>query len=131
FNYGLSATVNLFSGFNQMRNIQNAQVALENSQLLQQEAEQMIVSNLLNAFTAYRNNLELLELESENLEVANENSEIALERFRLGVSDALALREAQVNAVNARIRLLQSQFNAKAAEVELYRLSGKLTESVK
>jgi outer membrane protein len=130
FNYGVSARVNLFSGLNQIRNLQNAQIQLENTQLLQAEAEQLIQSQVLSSYTTYINNLELLALESENLDVANENSEIALERFRLGVSDALALREAQVNAVNAQIRFLQSQFNAKAAEIELYRLSGRLTETV-
>lgn len=129
-NYGLSARVNLFNGFNQIRQIQNAQIQLENAQLLQREAEQMIQTDLMNNFTIYQNNLELRKLETQNLDVALENSEIALERFRLGVSDALELREAQINAVNAQIRFLQAQFNAKVAEIELKRIAGIITEQV-
>lgn len=128
-NYGLSARVNLFTGFNQMRNIQNAQIQLENNQLLQEEAEQLIQSDLMTFYTTYQNNRILLSLEKQNLAVAEENSQIALERFRLGVSDALQLREAQVNSVNAQIRFLQAQYNAKIAEIELRRLSGSLTDA--
>jgi outer membrane protein len=130
FSYGLSAQMNLFNGFNQSRQIQNAQIQLENSQLLRQEAEQLIITDLLNNYTTYSNNLDLRRLESENLEVALENSRIALDRFRLGVSDALELREAQINAVNAQVRLLQAQYNAKVAEIELKRIAGLLSEDL-
>jgi outer membrane protein len=127
--YGLSARVNLFTGMNQQRQIQNATIQAENALLLEEEAEKLIHTQLLTTYASYKNNLELSRLEEENLDVAIENSEIALERFRLGASDALELREAQINAVNAQIRYLQAQYNAKVAEIELGRLAGTITDS--
>ena len=128
FSYGLTARVNLFNGFNTNRQIQNAMIQIENAELIQQETDQALETSLISTYASYANNLELSNLESENLDVAIENSEIALERFKLGVSDALELREAQINAVNAQVRFLQAQFNAKVAEIELKRLAGIVTE---
>jgi outer membrane protein TolC len=60
------------------------------------------------------------------LEVAKENENIAIERFRLGASDFLVLREAQRNLVDANGRFLDAMFSTKLAEIELLRLSGNL-----
>ena len=68
----------------------------------------------------------MVALERKNLGVAKENEDIAIERFRLGASDFLVLREAQRNLVDANGRLLDSIFSTKLAETELLRLSGNL-----
>ncbi len=127
FRYGLTARVNVFNGFNTRRQLENAQIQLKNNSILTSQLKNMVETNLVSVYVTYRNNLELLKLESENLSVALENSQIALERFRLGSSDALELREAQNNAINAQIRNLQAQLNAKQAEIQLYQLSGRLS----
>ena len=128
FSYGLSARVTVFDGLNRERQIQNAVVQQENTDISFENVQNEIETNIRTVFNTYRNNLRLQQLERDNLEVARENSDIALERFRLGASDALELREAQVNAVNAEIRFLQSVFNSKLAEIELQRLSGRISE---
>ena len=74
----------------------------------------------------YRNNLDLLKLEKENLSVAKENNEIAQERYQIGLSNALELRESQINLINAEIRYQNAAFAAKQAEIELKYLSGTL-----
>ncbi|MFT4736003.1 MAG: outer membrane protein [Cyclobacteriaceae bacterium] len=128
FGYGVTASVNLFNGFNQRRLLQNTQILMENAHLLTEEAKVHVRTELLSAFTSYENNLERRGLESENLSVADENASIALERFKLGASDALELREAQINAVNAQVRYLTALYNAKFAEIELNRLAGTVTD---
>lgn len=127
FNYGLSARVNVFDGFNQKRLIQNARLQAESSQIAIDNSINLITTTLKTSYNSYQNNLYLRKIEAENLDVALENADIALERFKIGVSSSLQLREAQVNAVNAQIRYLQASFLAKQAEIELKRLSGMLS----
>lgn len=128
FNYGLSATMNLFDGFNQRREIQNARIQAESASIALEEARTQLLTSVRSAFLAYQNSLQLVRLEEENLEVANENVEIALERYRIGRASSLEIREAQNNAVNAQIRHLESLNAAKIAEIELMRLSGQIVE---
>ncbi|MEP1093652.1 MAG: TolC family protein [Cyclobacteriaceae bacterium] len=128
FRYGLRLNFDLFNGFNQRRQFQNSQVLIETGKIQMEQAEKQIETSILTTYTSYSNNLELARFEQQNLAVAQENSEIALERFKLGSSDALELREAQTNSVNAQIRYLQALYNAKVAEIELNRLAGRLTQ---
>lgn len=124
--YGISAQMNLFNGFNRRRQIQNAQILIENSEQQLEQLNLQLVANLQTTFVDYTNSIVLLELESENLEIAKETAEIALDRYRLGRSNALELREAQVNAVEAESRLINAIYSTKIAEIELLRLSGQI-----
>ena len=65
-------------------------------------------------------------LEEESLTLARQNVDIALERFRLGTITSVELREVQEQLTQAQSRLLLAQFEAKRAETELLRLSGRL-----
>ncbi|MEQ9405579.1 MAG: TolC family protein [Cyclobacteriaceae bacterium] len=128
FRYGLSLSLNLFDGFNLRRQYQNSQVMLQSGKIMMEQAEKQIETSILTTYTSYSNNIELARLEQQSLEVARENSEIALERFKLGSSDALELREAQTNSITAQIRYIEALYNAKVAEIELNRLAGRLTQ---
>lgn len=125
-NYGLTARMTLFDGLNQRRNIQNARVQAESSQLAFEQAKTQLITSVRSANLTYQNSVELAELERQNLEVAQENEAIALERYRVGKSNALEFREAQNNRLNAEIRYLEARNTAKIAEIELMRLTGQI-----
>tara|TARA_Y100001972_G_C7657849_1_gene331424 strand:- start:760 stop:2073 length:1314 start_codon:yes stop_codon:yes gene_type:complete len=127
-NYGLTATMTLFDGLNQKRSIQNARIQAESSQLSYEQARSQLVTAVRSAYLTYKNSVELAELEYLNLEVAQENEEIAFERYRIGKSNPLELREAQNNRLNAEVRYLEARNTAKIAEIELQRLSGLLLD---
>jgi outer membrane protein TolC len=124
--YGISANMSVFDGFNRTRQSQNAKILIENSEIQIESLQLALEANLQSTFVDYTNNIILLELESENLEIARQNAEIALERYRLGRSNSLELREAQVNAVEAESRLINAVYTTKVAEIELLRLSGQI-----
>lgn len=128
-NYGLSARMTLFDGLNQKRSIQNARIQAESSQLMFEQAKSQLITSVRSAYLTLTNAVELASLEFENLEVARENEQIAFERYRIGKSNPLELREAQNNRLNAEIRYLESRNAAKIAEIELRRLSGMLLNS--
>ncbi len=125
-NYGLTASWNIFDGNNTNRRVQNAKIEHETTFLALNEARLFVKGDLRKAFINYTNSLQVVALERKNLEVAKENEDIAFERFRLGASNFLVLREAQRSFVDANGRLLDSIFSTKLAETELLRLSGSL-----
>ncbi len=125
-NYGLRATINIFDGYNQKRRVQNAKINAEIAQLQIDDLKNALISSLEKAFVTYENALNLISLETENYTIAKQNIDIAFDRFKVGIATSYELREVQRNAVSAETRLIETKFAAKAAEIELIRLSGNL-----
>ncbi|WP_201986702.1 TolC family protein [Hymenobacter rubidus] len=125
-NYGVTASVPIFNGFNLRRQEQNARVAEEQSQLTLAQTDLQLDADAATAFAQYQNYIQLLDLEETNIQLARQNVAIALERYRLGLLTPLALREAQRNELDAETRLLDIRYSAKQAEIALRRLSGEL-----
>lgn len=128
FNYGVSASWNVFDGFNLNREIQNAQIVAENTEINYKSIKLNLERELYSTFINYQNNILLRSLEGENQEVARENSEIAIERYRVGNSSPLELREAQINLLEANLRLLNAAYAVKTGEIDLLFLSGMIME---
>lgn len=126
FNYGFTASFNVFNGFALNRRIQNAKVQKLNAELAVSQMELQLTSDIQRAYNIYNTNMQLLDIEFANYKVAVENADIALERFRLGIADYLQFRDAQVNLLTAQDRLISALFNIKEMEIELLRLSGKI-----
>lgn len=126
FNYGLVLAVPIFNGFNRTRVVQNARISILNTQTQFAETQQRIESDLARAYSRYQNRIRILELEQTNIQLARQNTEVAVARYKLGLLTALELREAQRNQLVAENRLIDIQFEAKAAEIELRRLSSTL-----
>lgn len=127
FNYGLTASVNIFNGFLQKKNEKNAALEIESSKLVYDKINQNITAQLTSLYQTFQTNLELVRLEQQNLAVAKQNLDITLEKFRLGSVAPLEFREAQRNYIDASARYTNSQYDAKLAEVALMQLSGTLT----
>ena len=127
--YGLSASFNLFNGLNTSRKIENAKIDVENSRLKLSQVKIEVEANLLNTYKKYLNSLQLVQLEEENLLVAQESVDIALERLKLGNITPLEFRETQRKLIDAKSRLVAALFDAKTAETELLKLSGKLIKA--
>ena len=127
-NVGVTVGINLFNGFNTRREQKNAHTRIENRKLETDQTRLSLKSDFSNMWQAYRNNLELLGLEKENVEYARENYEIASERFKLGDLAGILLREAQNSLLAAEERLVDAQFNIKLNEIALLQISGMITD---
>ena len=125
-NYGVRATINIFDGYNQKRRIENAKVNTLVADYQEKDLKLQLESALERTYLSYRNNLQLVELEIQNFTVARQNVDIAFERYKIGVSTPLELRETQRNAVAAQTRLIEAEFNTKLTEIELQRLSSTI-----
>ncbi len=130
FNYGVTARVTLFDGFNQYRQVKNAQILQQNSMLQYAEKEEEIRAELAIAYMVYQHALRLVLFEEKSVHVAQQNLGIALERYRLGNLSGLEMREVQNDFMGAASRLITTRYQAKMAEVALLRLTGQLLPEI-
>lgn len=128
YTYGARVTMNILNGLDQNRRIQNAKIQQEVTDIRINELKVQLEADLQRAYTDYQNSLNLIALEKENLAIARQNIDIALERYKLGVSTPLELREVQRNAVNTESRLIDAEYAGKLAEIELLRLSSRILQ---
>jgi len=124
--YGASATWNLFDGFNLNRRVQNAKILAENTELNYEAKKLNLEKELYSIFINYQNNIRLRDMEEQNTEVARENNEIAIERYRVGNTSPLELRQAQITLLEANLQFLNAAFFVKTGEINLLLLSGSL-----
>ena len=124
--FGVTASYNLFNGLNTSREIRNARIMLHSSEINVQQTSLDVRASILKLYTTYKTSLELVKLENKNIEAAQQNVDMAFAKYKLGTITDIELREMQKKLLDAKYTLLQSQFDAKKAEIELMQLSGDL-----
>jgi outer membrane protein len=131
-NYGLNAgftlSIPLFNGLNTIRQVKVAEIQVASSTFAIEQIRIQQKLNLANALKDWNVSKQLLDLEEENSKLAKENVTIALERFRLGQSTAIELREAQKSYEESNARLANVSYQAKVSETELLRLQSALVK---
>lgn len=127
--YGLTGRWNLFNGFNNKREMQVARLNLESSKMAREQQELSVKSDLFTFYNNYLMASRLSRFEDENLRVARQNLSITTEKMRVGTIDALELRQAQLNVVDAEFRKITADFEAKMAKLEIQRLTGKFFQN--
>lgn len=124
--YGITASVNIFDGFNQRRNERIAKIRIENADLQLSQINQQIESEIAQAFNVYKTNLELVKLEEKNEQIARQNMNITLDKYKIGTLSAVEFRDAQENFINAVSRFNSAKTQAKLSETLLMELIGKI-----
>jgi outer membrane protein len=127
WNYGFSASVDIFNGYNQNRNEKIAKIQLENSTIAIEQQTQTIKAQLNTAYQTYLTNIGLIDLETSNEEIAKQNLEITLAKYNTGIIPPIEFRTAQLNYINAKLRLSQTKYQAKLSEITLKQLAGNLS----
>ncbi|MDY0344310.1 MAG: TolC family protein [Lentimicrobium sp.] len=127
-NYGFTASLPLFDGFNLNRRRQNARIGVEQADVAYQNYLNALGAELLSTYSKYTNRLSMVLFEKENSSTAGINFDIAGERFRLGEMSGIEYREAQKNFLLANERLINAQFEVRLLEIRLQQLSGSLLE---
>ena len=124
---GVTIGFNIWSG-NKRRERRNAKIEIENVKLQRKQLELALKAELGNLWSAYQNNLQLLNLEKQNVITARKNHEIAKERYMLGTLSGIEMREAQKSLLDAEERLLSVEYETKICEISLLQISGRIAE---
>ena len=127
WNYGFGASIDIFNGSNQNRSEKIAKLQIENTTIAIAQQVQTITSQLHTAFQTYLTNLSLIDLETNNEEIAKENLDITLAKYKIGIIPTIEFRTAQLNYMNASLRLSNSIYQAKLSEITLKQLAGNLS----
>jgi len=126
FNYGFTASIPILNNFNVRRQVKQAKLGIETQEVAYLSQKLQVELAVYYAFKSYEFQKQSLMLEESNIQLAKENVTIAFERFRLGVSTYIELREAQISLADAYNRLIEARYNTKVAETALLRLKGDL-----
>ena len=129
-NNGISAGVNLswniFDGGSTITRVKNSKILLENQKLAKLDLELDLERNFNNAWTDYRNKLNIFYIQDDNIKTARNNFLRTEEKFRLGQVTSIEFRQAQQNLLTAELTRNQAKYDAKLAEIVVLQLSGEL-----
>ncbi|WP_419801419.1 TolC family protein [Mucilaginibacter sp.] len=126
-NYGLTASVNIFDGFNQTRRERVAKLQVSGADIQLERVKQQVEAQINSLYIDYLSGLDLIRLEKSNVEIAKQNLDISLEKYRLGNITPLEVREAQRNYLDAQTRFFNNQYQTKLAEVGLKEITGTIS----
>ena len=126
YTYGITATVPLFNGFRLDTQIKNAKIDLLNAQLDYGKAVAQVNADVFGAYQDLQAAKGVLKLEEENIQAAGEMLAIARERYRVGASNLIEMKDAQATYGQAIRRLAAARNAAKLAETALRKLAGGL-----
>lgn len=126
-NYGLTASVNIFDGFNQSRRERVAKLQINSAEIRQSQIRQLVETQINSLYLELLSGLDLIRLGQSNVEIAKQNLDITLEKYRLGNITTLEVREAQRNYLDAQTRFFNDQYQTKLSEVSLKEITGSIS----
>jgi len=126
FNYGLTASINIFNGFNQNRLEHNARIGIDNANISYKQTVLDVQAQISNLYVSYLSGLDLIKLGESNMAAAKRNLEISLDKYKLGNITPLEIREAQRNYLDAQSKFFTAQYQSKSAEIMLKEITGSI-----
>jgi len=128
FNYGLTATIPIFNGFNTKRLIKQQELNIQYQRMFFDNQKSQLNLSVINAFLEYEQQKKALALEEENILLAKENVSIVFQVYKLNSTTLIQLKEAEKSLQDAYTRLITARYNTKLSETELLRLKGDLVK---
>ena len=123
---GLNLSVPLFSGVPVRQQLRMANREIKQGELQLKLTENRLLFQLWRNIKNLETWLESIENERSTLQLARENLRILQDRFRMGATSSLEVREAENQLENARLRMQQFRFQARISGNALLRLSAEL-----
>jgi len=126
FNYGFTASIPIFNRFSVKQQIKQAELTVDYSKLRYENEQSTVNTNILNNFRSYLAQKEIVSINDSSVVLARENLNIERERYCLGATTFIELRQAEENLARALSNTTTTLYNLKVAETELLRLRGEL-----
>ena len=131
-NLGLTGYINftwdIFDGLARGKINQNKKIEIESNKLQLIAIEQEIQKEFNSTYQLYSNSINLIDIERRNQSTSEKFFERAKEQFYQGQLSRNDFRLAQIDLSMSKNRLNKTLYTAKIAELNLYRLSGKILE---
>lgn len=129
--YGPFLSINLsipiYNGTVFKRQQQIASINSKNATIQKETLIQTLETGAVRTFQAYRNALQQLETEVENYKLSMQLLDLVLKRFELNQATIIDVRQAQQSFEAVGFRMVNLNFTAKLAEIEMKRLANMIT----
>ncbi len=123
---GLTLSFNLFNGFRNKIDLQNAKIEAQNQELNLANTRNQIAGLVQEKYDTFQKQVELVRLEEQNLVAAQQNLDLQLERFNIGTASSLEFRDAQINLIRAQTALIAARYQARIPRLEIEQLIGRV-----
>lgn len=124
--YGLTFTIPIIGGFQNRNTTVANRVAYENAKLQTENTEILVKSDVLRAYQNYRDARSNYDAASAQLRAAQLSQELEQERYRLGISDIVALTQANQNSVRAQGDFVSARYTLMFQRLLISYASGTL-----
>jgi outer membrane protein len=125
-NAGLTLSIPIYNGSAFKRQQQVAEINTTNAQLQKNSIIRDYNAGAVKMYQTYLSSLEQLETQKQNYDLSRQLLNLTLQRFELIQATIIDVREAQRSFEDAGYRMINLNYAAKAAEIELKRLSNTL-----
>jgi len=129
-NYGPTAGVSLqipiYNGNAYKIQKETAEFNVENARLQQESLLNTLTSDAVKTYQSYSTNLQQLDSQRNTIELSGKLIKVVLQRFQVNQATILDVKAAQVSYENTGYQLINLNYAAKIAEIELKRLTYQL-----
>ena len=122
--YGLSARLNLFTGFQRGANVRAASATADLREAAQLQQEYATALSTKQAFFAALADAELVTVAETQLRRSDEQLKLTTEKLRLGATTRSDSLTAMVDYGNSQLQLIQARANLQYAQVNFGRIIG-------
>ncbi|MDB5277787.1 MAG: outer rane efflux protein [Ferruginibacter sp.] len=124
---GLSVGIPIYNGSIYRRQQKVAEINVNNAVLDKQILIRDYSAQVVKSFQSYTSTLKQLETEQQNYTLSNQLLELALQRFQYKQATIVDVKNAQQSFEASGYRLVNLNYAAKTAEIELKRLANELS----
>ena len=129
-NYGpflsLNVSIPIYNGSVNKRQQKVAEINVSNAELDKQVLIRDYRAEVVKVYQSYAITMQQLKTEQENYNLSNQLLELVLQRFKFRQATIVDVKNAQQSFEASGYRLVNLNFAAKSAEIELKRLANKL-----
>ncbi len=123
---GISISVPIYNGGTIKRQQQVASINTKNATLQKENLALDFKSNAVKTYQSYTAGIAQAATQKNTYNLSAQLVDLALQRYQLAQATIIELREAQKSFEDAGYRLINLNYTAKIAEIELKRVAGKL-----
>jgi outer membrane protein len=124
---GVSLSIPIYNGSIYKKQQQVASIDVRNADINKQILVRDYSSQVVKSYQSYAATLQQITTEQQNYDLSNRLLELALQRFRLRQATIVDVKNAQQSFEESGYRLVNLNFAAKSAEIELKRLANQLS----
>ncbi len=124
---GINLAVPIYNGNISKRQQRVASINTRNAVILRDNLAFDYETGVIRTFQSYENTLIQLQTEQKNYALSTQLLDLVLQKFQLGQATIIDVKQAQQSFENEGYRLVNLNYAAKTAEIELKRLASQLT----